>query len=186
MLICITGMPLAGKTLVAGVARERGVPVINMGDVIREEAKRRGIEATPENFRRLMTELRREKGEAAVAELSIEKLKQAFKSGHRIVVVEGLRSMAEWRLFKENFKGCVLLAVHASPKTRFKRALIRGRPDDPRSFEEFMARDLLELEIGIGWLIALADYMIVNEGPAEETLTVAKKLFKELMSSVEG
>ena len=104
MLIGITGMPLAGKTLVAGVARRLGMPVVNMGDALREEAARRGIEATPESFRRLMVELRRELGEAAIAKLSASKLHNALRSGHRVVVVEGLRSMAEWEFFKKSFK----------------------------------------------------------------------------------
>ncbi len=178
-------MPLAGKTLVAGVARRLGMPVVNMGDALREEAARRGIEATPESFRRLMVELRRELGEAAIAKLSASKLHNALRSGHRVVVVEGLRSMAEWEFFKKSFKKCVLLAVHASPRTRFERALKRGRPDDPKSFDEFLARDYLELRIGVGWLIALADYMIVNEGPVEETVSKAEAMFRELMRIAE-
>jgi dephospho-CoA kinase len=31
-IICITGMPLAGKTLISSFAKELGIPVISMGD----------------------------------------------------------------------------------------------------------------------------------------------------------
>jgi len=45
-LILIAGMPGSGKSIVSSIARELGLPVYVMGDVVREEARRRGIEPT--------------------------------------------------------------------------------------------------------------------------------------------
>jgi dephospho-CoA kinase len=56
-----------------------------------------------------------------------------------------------------------MIAVHAAPKIRFERIMIRGRQDDTRTWEEFRARDRRELRYGIGNTIALADKMLLNE-----------------------
>ena len=61
-IICLTGMPGSGKSVVANVARSMGIPVLVMGDVVRDEAKKRGIELTPDNLTRLALQLRKEHG----------------------------------------------------------------------------------------------------------------------------
>jgi len=43
LVIVITGLPGSGKTIASDMAREMGLPVITMGDVIREEASRESI-----------------------------------------------------------------------------------------------------------------------------------------------
>ncbi|HEX59524.1 MAG TPA: hypothetical protein ENF26_05205, partial [Methanomicrobia archaeon] len=48
-IIAFVGAPASGKTEAANVARELGIPVISMGDVIREELRRRGLPLTDEN-----------------------------------------------------------------------------------------------------------------------------------------
>jgi dephospho-CoA kinase len=62
----------------------------------------------------------------------------------------------------------VVVAVHASPKTRYERLAARGRSDDPKSWEEFADRDARELGVGIGDVIALAQEMLINEASFEE------------------
>ncbi|WP_243674686.1 AAA family ATPase [Vulcanisaeta distributa] len=42
----ITGLPGSGKTIVSDVARELGLPVVTMGDIIREEAVKSGISSS--------------------------------------------------------------------------------------------------------------------------------------------
>ena len=54
LLVCVVGMPGSGKSLVSQVARELGFDVVVMGDAVREEAKRRGIEPTGPKMRELM------------------------------------------------------------------------------------------------------------------------------------
>ena len=54
----ISGLPGSGKGLVSDMATERGAIIVSMGDIIREEAKKRG-ESTKETAKNL----RKEKGE---------------------------------------------------------------------------------------------------------------------------
>jgi len=136
-----------------------------MGDEIREETKRRGLEPTPENIGKTMLRLREEEGPTAVAKRCIPKIEKAKTD---TVFVDGVRSLDEVEEFKKHFAGFSLIAVHSSPETRFQRLSRRKRSDDPRGWDVFSQRDLRELSVGQGDVIALADYMIVNEGTYEE------------------
>lgn len=179
IIIGIVGMPGAGKGIVKEVAYQHGFPVIVMGDEVRAEAKRRNIESTPENLGRLMLEIRAEEGPEAIARRCIPKIKMHESP---IVVIEGLRSLHEVKEFQKEFPNFKIVAIHASPKTRFRRLLARGRSDDPKNWETFYMRDQRELKVGIGEVIALADYMIVNEGSIE----CLKKEFEEILEKVMG
>ena len=176
LVICLTGMPGSGKSVVAEVAREMGFNVVSMGDAVRAEARRRGLEPTGPNMRSLMFELRSERGPAAVAELCFPLIDEAGPE----VLIEGVRSLEEVEAFRARYGQAVLVAVHSSPRTRFERLRARGRPDDPRDWREFIERDRAELSVGIGSAIAMADHMIVNEGTIEELAEEARGLLAKL------
>lgn len=180
-IIAITGMPLAGKTEVSKVAEQLGLPVISMGDAVRREALKRGVKFDGESIGKFMLELREEMGPDAVAKLCSKIIEEIDSN---IVVVEGVRSLYEINYFKSRFGDVHIIAIHASPKVRFQRGLLRGRHDDPKTLNEFELRDLRELEVGIGSVIALADYMIINEGPLKDTLEIAEKIFSTLVMEV--
>ncbi len=177
LLVCLVGMPGSGKSIVAEVARDLGFDVVVMGDAVRDEARRRGLEPTGENMRALMRRLREERGPAVVAELCFPRIDRAGQ----LVLVDGIRSLAEVEAFRRRYGRAVLVAVHSSPRTRFERLRARGRPDDPASWEEFWERDRVELEVGIGSAIAMADHMLVNEGTVEELKRAAEALLRGLV-----
>jgi len=56
-----------------------------------------------------------------------------------------------------------IIAIHASPGTRFKRLLKRKRGDRPRTVSDFRERDNRELKVGVARIISLADRMVENE-----------------------
>ncbi len=164
ILICVTGMPGAGKSLIAKhMAKALGAKFISMGDVVRREALRRGLSLDLESMMRLALSLREEMGEGAVADLVIKELKDVERE---IVVIDGVRSLAEIEKLSTAGK-VILVAVHTSPAERFRRLSRRGREDDPKTWEEFRRRDMDELRMGLGNVIALADIMVVNEGMPE-------------------
>ena len=176
-IICVAGMPGAGKSVFASAAKEFSIPVITMGDAIRMEAVKRGIPQTPETLGALMLELRKQEGPEAVAKRCLELLPKNSKT----VVIEGVRSLEELKFFKEHCEKLHLIAIHASPKTRFKRLLARGRPDDPKDWRQFEERDFRELQVGLGSVIALADIMVVNEGSITELYETSRKILEGLI-----
>jgi len=172
MIYCITGMPGSGKSVVSDTARLMGFTVLNMGDVIRDEAKARGIPITPESLGALMLDLRREHGNSVVAQKCLERI----RNNRSPIVIEGVRSLDELNYLRSN-EEVFLIAVHASPKTRFERLLKRGRADDPKDWRSFEERDMRELGVGLGSVIALADLVLINEGPIPELVDSVKRIF---------
>jgi dephospho-CoA kinase len=159
LIIAITGMPGAGKTTAAQALAKTGLKRIAMGDMIREETKRRGLFADDKNMGMVMREMRERYGAGAVAELCLQIIEPMKEDA---VVVDGIRSVGEVEAFKR--AGEVrLLAVHASRQRRFALLSERKRTDDPPNIESFNTRDERELSIGIANAIALADEVISNE-----------------------
>lgn len=163
-IVAITGMPGAGKSTAALALVKEGWSRVVMGDVIRAETKRRGLEPDAKNTGEVMKLLRQERGDAAVAELCLEAMAKADK-----VVVDGIRSIAEVEAFRKK-ASVVLLAVHASPARRFLLLKERGRSDDPLTRDMFLERDRRELGVGIGTAIALADETVSNQHTTPEKL----------------
>jgi len=175
-LICLTGMPGAGKTVVAEVARDLGLKVYSMGDVIREEVLRERRALSWEDVKRMMFEIREREGPRAVAK---RVLKVMMREDWDVAVIEGVRSLEEVEEFR-SIGEVTVLAIHSSPVDRYERLRKRAREGDPKSFEEMRERDLKELSLGLGNVIALADYMIVNDGTLESLKEKAKEVLLRL------
>lgn len=180
MLICVTGMPGAGKSEIASrLAKYLNARLLNMGDFVRSEALKRGLPINRDNLMRLANELREEMGADAVARLVLANI-----SEDSLYVIDGVRSLEEIDAFRSKTK-VILVAVHASPKERFKRLKSRGRRDDPKNYQEFLERDLKELKLGLGNVIAMADLIVVNQGKdiesvVRETLEMIEKVMKDV------
>jgi dephospho-CoA kinase len=166
VMVGLTGMPGAGKSTAGHALESLGLPRIVMGDVIREETKRRGLEASPENTGMVMRELREKHGDAAVAELCLQKIRE---SKGRSVIVDGIRSSVEVELFRTAGR-VLVIAIHASRERRYDLLKQRGRSDDPLTWETFVARDERELGIGVGRVVATADEIVSNEHATPEQL----------------
>lgn len=165
-IVAITGMPGAGKSTAAQALEKLGWARVVMGDVIRAETKRRGLEPDAKSTGAVMTLLRNERGESAVADLCLEKVAR-LKADR--VVIDGVRSMAEVEAFKKKAK-VILVAIDASPERRFELLKERGREDDPLTHRMFDERDERELKVGIAKAIALADETVSNQHTTPDRL----------------
>jgi dephospho-CoA kinase len=181
LLIAITGMPGAGKSTAATALDAHGYRCIVMGDVIREETKRRGLEPNQVNTGQVMLDLREKYGAGAVAELCVRSL----RATERVVVIDGIRSMVEVEVFRRAGK-VMLLAVHASRARRFALLTERKRSDAPLSQASFDERDARELSVGVGNAIALADECLVNERSNPDDLARSAVALAESWVSANG
>ena len=180
VVVGVAGMPGSGKGVFRRTVQKMGYPVVIMGDVVREEVKRRNLKPTPENLGKTMLTLRDLDGPAVVAKQCIPKLEKATE---RIVVVDGVRSLAEVEEFKKHFPNFILITIHASPKARYQRLSRRKRSDDPTNWETFMERERRELGVGMGDVIAAADQTIVNEGTSAQLKTEIRQVMKEILEN---
>lgn len=161
------GLPGSGKSEAAEVARERGLPVVTMGDVIRRECRDRGLDPATEHGR-VARALREEHGEAAVAERSLPLVEDALRGGDA-VVVDGIRSDVEVERFEEAFGDAfTLVRIDAPFETRAERLELRSRDaGDDEGGEALRERDQRELDFGMGDAMERADLTVENDGSLE-------------------
>jgi dephospho-CoA kinase len=146
LIVCLTGMPGSGKSTVAESLKKKGFAVIAMGDVIRDEAKRKNIEPTDEVKRR---EIRSDAAQN--------------------IVIDGIRGVPEFEIMR-TMGQVKLLAIHASAQTRFEHLKKRARGDAPLNESDFAMRDKRELDVGISEAIAMSDEMLSNNNLTIEEL----------------
>ncbi|HEC82287.1 MAG TPA: flagellar hook-basal body complex protein FliE [Thermoplasmatales archaeon] len=161
--IAFTGLPGAGKTEAVNIAKELGIKVVSMGDEVRNETMARGFELNDSNVGRVADEMREKYGKDIWAKKCLKKIKN-----NEIVVIDGIRNIEEVETFKNAIRNFILIAIHASPSTRYERLMNRRRKDDSTKIEDLKKREKRELAWGIGNVIAMADIIVVNEGSLEE------------------
>ena len=173
--LCVTGMPGSGKEVFLEEASRKGLSVVRMGDVVREEAARRGIDLTDADVGGMADREREAQGSDIWARRTLERIRTDR------VVIDGLRSLEELDSFAARFDDLVIVAVHASQATRYRRIAERARPDDITSEDAFRTRDRRELRWGLGGVIALADEVVVNEGDLTkfqaQAVTILERVF---------
>ena len=170
IIIGLTGRNAAGKTTAGEVLGTRGFSYLSLSDVIREEAKARGLSPVRENLTALGNELRERHGPGALAELTVSRMQS-----DRNYAVDSIRHPAEVMALKKAGAGSFsLFHIFAPLEARFARSMARGRPGDAQTLQDFIrqeerefassnvaAQQLLETE-------RLADRRIDNDGTLEE------------------
>ncbi|MFO7807226.1 MAG: AAA family ATPase [Candidatus Moraniibacteriota bacterium] len=168
-VIALVGMAGAGKTEAINFLQENYyLPKVYFGEITFEELERRGMALNYENEKTVREDLRKKHGMGAYAELSLSKIENYLEDTN-IVLVESLYSWDEYKIMKKNYgDNFIIIAVNASPETRFKRLQKRDhRPVQDK--EEFIKRDWSEIEgTQKGGPIAIADYTIINEESKQE------------------
>ena len=167
LIVCLTGMPGSGKSTIVSALKSKGIETLNLGDGVRAEAKRRNLEPSGDNLGKLMLQLREKNGPGAIANLLTDQIQ---KSKSNIIIVDGVRSIAEIEVLK-NVGSVKLLSIEATADTRFKFLKARGRSDDPETKEKFAERDNREISVGIDKSISIADETISNNDLTLDELT---------------
>jgi dephospho-CoA kinase len=181
-ILAFVGAPAAGKTVAAAVARELGIPVITMGDVIREEVQRRGLPFTDEHLGAVANELRAKEGMDVIAKRCMPRIRALADAAKdlkkQVLVIDGIRGLAEVEAFKQAFGSkFILVRIDASRELRYARSQTRGRDDDSLGFEEFKRREARENQWGMEAAMEKADRVIGNEG----TIAAFKARIQDLL-----
>jgi dephospho-CoA kinase len=171
--LAFTGMPGSGKTEAVKIAHNWGIKVVRMGDIIWEEVSKQGFRITDENVGRIASELRVTQGKDIWAQRTLVQINEDP------MIIDGVRSYEEVKTFKNNLTDFCLVAIHASPSTRYERILQRKRRDDATTLEQLKKRDARELAWGIGDVIAMADIMFINEGQLDDLQIFIKNVIKK-------
>ncbi len=165
-IIAIVGMPGAGKSEAAQYLEKKGLPFIRFGEFTDEGVKEAGLPLTPENEKLIREKFRAELGMGAYAIKAKPKIDEMLKKDN-LIAIDGLYSWEEYIYLKKYFPFLKLINIYASPPIRYGR--LSKRPIRPVSLDKSYQRDINELEkLNKGGPIAIADYLIKNEGTKEE------------------
>lgn len=176
-VIGVVGYPASGKGEFSNIAKEQGIPVVVMGDMIRRRVTEKGLPLTDENIGNTARELRAELGMDAIAILTANEIKKSMPPA---VIIDGIRGDAEVKYFRSVFSEFYLLAVTASFEIRLFRMKNRGRSDDTATPETLRARDEREESFGLARAMFLADTKIENESTKEEFVAGIKKYLENI------
>jgi len=161
------GLPGSGKGEAATVAREAGIPVVTMGDVVRQETAERGLDPSKDHGT-VAQELRDEDGPTAIAQRSLPMIEDRLEN-HETVLVDGIRSDDEVEVFEDAFgEDFTLVSIEAPVELRRERLTERGRDaGESDGGESFEARDERELGWGMGDAMDRADVVVENTDTLE-------------------
>ncbi len=177
-LIAFVGMPASGKSEAAAIAKKLGIPVVNMGDVVREETARQGLLPTDKNIGGTGTRLRKMEGMDVIAKRCVPKIHLIETPA---VVVDGIRNINEIEYFKKEFgNDFKLIAIRTPFEIRFDRVRKRARSDDMSSMDELRKRDEREKGWGLDKAIEKADLTIDNT----DTIGIFKKEIEQLLGKL--
>ena len=175
-MILLTGMPGSGKEEFLKICMSKGIRVLRMGDFVRSETAAKGLDLTDENVGSIAQGKRETDGFDYWAKKTVEALDD------RLTLIDGVRGRSELSLFRRMIRGgIIIVAVHSSPATRYRRLITRARSDAPTSHDEFERRDVRELRWGLGDVIARADYIIINEGDLEDLRNKVGAIIDEII-----
>jgi dephospho-CoA kinase len=168
-------LPGSGKEEFIYVAIELGFDVVRMGDLVREEARKRGLDLNDSSVGGLANDERMKHGMGIWAKRTTSRI-----TGPR-TVIDGIRGIAEIEVFREEFSSNLfVVAVEASSDTRYERIRLRGRKDATLTKDQFNERDERERGWGIERAMDEADHIIQNEGALEEYREEARRILGEI------
>ena len=164
-IIGVMGLPGSGKTEISNYAKDRGIPVIIMGDIIRKECLSRGLDPSSDHGM-VAKNLREEMGADVVAKLATPMVQAAIKKND-VILIDGIRSEEEIEFFRGEFKSEFrLIKIECHFEIRSKR--VKNRNRDNQSVETLEQRDERESGFGVVRAMEKADIKINNDGTLEE------------------
>ena len=178
-VIGIVGLPGSGKSEAAAVARAEDVPVVTMGDVIRQACRDRGLDPATHHGEMART-LREEGGPDAIARESLPMIEDHLDESDT-VLVDGIRSDVEVERFLDAFgEDFLLVEVTAPFETRAERLDVRGRDASAEDGGESLAdRDERERGFGMDDAMDVADLTVENTGSLEAFQSTIRTLLAE-------
>ncbi len=181
MIIAAVGKNASGKDyFLEFISKEFGVPMLSVGDVVRELAEEEGLEKTRDNLHYISKKYMTAYGQDFFPKKLIEKIK---KMDAPTVLVSGIRPPSDVETFKAAFGDEFFLVaiVVDSDRKRWERTVARGSARDHVTFEQFLELDKHEEELfKTSVTMSMADYAFDRgDYPDEEYHEKIKAFYKE-------
>ena len=180
IIIGLVGQIACGKEAVKKyLAKKYNTKDCKFSTPLRDVIERIGIQESRENLQKLSTSLRANFGEDLLAKVIAM---DASKLDSEIVVIDGVRRMADMKYLKElpNF---YLIKVEVDAKIRYQRMVARNENagDKDKTFEQFIADQNNETEKEIPTVMDFAKISIDNNGTLEELYRKTDKVISDIL-----
>jgi dephospho-CoA kinase len=111
-VLIFVGMAGAGKSVCVNYLKNKGLPFAYFGGITLDEIKRRGMEVNEASEKLVREDIRAKEGNGAYAVRIIKQIEEFFDQGQDYVVVDGLYSWTEYKIFKQIFgDNAIIIAV---------------------------------------------------------------------------
>jgi cytidylate kinase len=175
-IIGLSGTNGAGKDAVGHtLALKHNYLFVSVSDLLREEAKRRGISSSRENLRLISAEWRRQYGLGVLVDRAYDLYKQ-LEEKYAGLAVGSLRNSHEADRIHE--LGGIVVWVDANAKTRYERIQAnlqsRGRlAEDGKTYEQFLVEEQMEMNtppggdaanLNMSGVKQNSDLLLINDG----------------------
>ena len=174
-VICVLGLIGSGKDAVSRyLVQKYGYTLVNSGDFLREIARNRGLKPNRQTVSKIFKEYLKEHGEGGLAR---ELMSYVKGTGSGKIVFNTTRTNEQAEELKKQFPETKFLLITAPQKTRFERMKKRMRAGDPKTFDDFMKQEEMDLRDYPlkGIFLEYSDYKIDNS-----------RDFESLKSNVDG
>lgn len=172
-LIGLTGTNGAGKGEVAAFFRKKGYAYFSLSDLIRDELKKKGKQASRDNLIQMGNRLREKFGPDILARLVMKKIMGK-------AVIDSIRNPKEIEYLRMQ-KNFILLAIDSPVELRYERVKKRGRVESASTLQEFIEKEAEEMTNRkkaqqLGNCMRLADFKIDNNDTLESLYQKLEKL----------
>lgn len=144
-IIGLSGTNGSGKDSVGMMLAERhNYLFVSGSDLLREEARKRGLPVEREVLRTISAEWRRKDGLGAIIDVA-KRIYEQQQDSYAGLVTASIRNPGEADRIHE--LGGRVVWVDADPKVRYDRIFSRKRTaEDNKTFEDFLAEEKVEME----------------------------------------
>jgi len=164
------------------IAKKYELPMVSIGDVVRELAAKDGLELTRENLHRTSQKYMNRYGQTFFPEQIVKKIRE---SGAPVYLISGIRPLSDVQFLKAQFGADFLLVdvVISDDEVRYARMLARGSARDGGSVEKLRAFDAGEEKIfHTSQSEAMADVTILNDGGVDDFYAAIEKFYTEYIA----
>jgi len=201
--IGVTGLPGAGKGAFIDLLKPRlggrGIETrcYSLSDVLRGEARSRGLTVERPVLRRIANELRREQGSGVLSLMVVRQVRRELADvapgTPLVVIVDAIRNPEEVSALRQALgEKFVLVAVEAPLELLVERIAARARYDEPDEFvgRKEAARQMILGESGkdepahghnIARCVAMADWRVDNSQSIDELAAQIDNLIEEIL-----
>ncbi|MBN1258685.1 dephospho-CoA kinase [Candidatus Peregrinibacteria bacterium] len=186
MIIGLTGPMASGKSTVVAALQKIGYKLVTLSDMVREEARARGVAEERENLMEVGHSLREKFGAGVLGARALEKIRA---EGGDKWIVDGIRNPAEVTGLRQN-PDFILIANAAPEEKIIERIFYRKRADDTLDKEAIHRKLRREMGEGepedgqqVGKCMEMADYTFQNIMPYEKVEEEFLKFYNQITHS---